>query len=236
MARPTEPSPPITSMSPRSARIARTISRRRKGKFSLVSLMVGLPKGLAADDALADQYGDGDAAFEGEPRRLLHGLADARRLVDGIDQGPRQAQRLAAVLPHRHLPRVELAPLAAHGHDREQREAALADERQHVDAVADAAALHEQDAALSAEPGAGQQRHALLLGGEPDRPDCILGTAKIDEPGMPGIGDIGDLTDAGLFEDAKDVIGPVYRFGHSAISPATLIGVEQSVAAGRWQA
>src|SRR5258707_15768972 len=90
MSQAAEPSPPITSMSPRSARIARTISRRRKGKFSLVSLMVGLPKGLAADDALADQHGDRNTAFEGEPRRLLHRLADARRLVDGIDQRARQ--------------------------------------------------------------------------------------------------------------------------------------------------
>src|SRR5258708_6898272 len=114
-----EPSPPTTSMSPRSARIDRTISRRRSGKFSLVSLMIAallrvLAECLAADDPLRDQHGHRDAALEGEPRRLLDGLADARRLVDRIDQRAGEAQRLAAVLAHRHLPRLELAPLAAH--------------------------------------------------------------------------------------------------------------------------
>src|SRR5438132_116593 len=83
-----------------SSRIVRTMARRRSGKFSLVSLMVRLPEGLAADDALRNQHGGRDAALEREPRRLLDRLADARRLVDRVDQGPRQAQRLAAILPH----------------------------------------------------------------------------------------------------------------------------------------
>ena len=41
-------------------------------------------------------------------------------------------------------------------------------QRQHVDAVADAADLHQQHAALAAEPGAGGERDALLLGRQHD--------------------------------------------------------------------
>src|SRR5258708_12100806 len=145
-------------MAPASARIAGTTSRRRSGKFSLVSLIIAallrvLAECLAADDSLRDQHGDRDAALEGEPRRLLDRLADARRLVDRIDQRAGEAQLLAAILAHRQLPRVELAPLPAHRHQSEQREAALRDQRQHVDAVADAAALHEEGAPLAAQPG-----------------------------------------------------------------------------------
>src|SRR6266851_2627247 len=199
-----EPSPPVTSASPRSA----TIARRRSGKFSLVSLMLCLPKRLAADDALRDQHGDRDAALEGEPRRLLGRLADACRLVDRVDEGSRQAQRFVAVLPHRHLPRVELAPLPAHGDDREQRKAALRDQRQHVDAVADAAALHEEDAALPTEPGAGEERDAFLLGGEADRTDDVVFAAEIDQPGVAGIRDIGDLPYVDRAKYPKNVVRP----------------------------
>src|SRR5258708_3880256 len=129
MSQAAEPSPPITSASPRPARIARTTARRRGAKASLFSAMgagplLALAEGLAADDALGDQHGARDAALEGEPRRLLDRLADARRLVDRIDERAGEAQRLAGILSHRHLPRVELAPLAPHRHDPEHPEAA----------------------------------------------------------------------------------------------------------------
>ena len=64
---------------------------------------------------------------------------------------------------HRHLPGIELAPFAAHRHQRQERKAEDLRQRQHVDAIADAARLHQQHAALAAGPGAGEQRHALFL-------------------------------------------------------------------------
>ena len=72
---------------------------------------------------------------------------------------------------HRHLPGIELLPLAAHGDQHQQRKAAGPCKRQHVDAIAEPARLHQQRGALAAEPGAGGQRHALLLGGEHDVAD-----------------------------------------------------------------
>ena len=66
------------------------------------------------------------------------------------------------------------------------------DQGQHVDAVADAARLHQQDAARAAEIGAGQQRHAFLLGGQGDRMHAGVGERAVDQDAVPGIGDIGE--------------------------------------------
>src|SRR6266851_1527317 len=221
MSQAAEPSPPITSASPRSARIARTTARRRSGKVSLLSAIVAtrplaLAEGLAADDTLRDQHRDRDAALESKTRRLLDRLADACRLIDRIDERTGEAQRLAGVLSHRYLPRVELAPLTAHRHEREQRETALCDQRQHVDAVADAAALHEEGAALPTEPGAGEERDAFLLGGEADGADDIVFAAEIDQPGVAGIRDIGDLPYVDRAKYPKNVVRPMYWFRHAA--------------------
>ena len=68
-------------------------------------------------------------------------------------------------LAHGKLPRISLAEIAAHAHQRQERKAAALDQRQHVDAIADPARLHQQHAARAAEIGAGDQRDAFLLGG-----------------------------------------------------------------------
>jgi hypothetical protein len=39
-------------------------------------------------------------------------------------------------------------------------------ERQRVNAISDAAALHQQDAALAAEPGTSQNANTFLFGGK----------------------------------------------------------------------
>src|SRR5215469_7338456 len=52
--------------------------------------------------------------------------------------------------------------------------------------------------ARAAQIGAGDQRHALLLGGQRDRMNVGIGERAVDQDRMPGIRHIGDLRDAVL--------------------------------------
>src|SRR5690606_22861569 len=108
----------------------------------------------------------------------------------------------------RHLPRVELAPFAPHRHQHHQRELAGVGEGENVHAVADAARLHEQRSLVAAEPRAAEQRDSLLLGGERDRAHLRILEAALDQPLVSGIGDEGDLADAGLRQRVVDVVLP----------------------------
>lgn len=69
------------------------------------------------------------------------------------------------VLP-RVLPRVQLGLLAAHGHQRQEKDAAHLQRGEHDGAGADSAALPRQHGAVPAQPGAADDGDALLLGGQ----------------------------------------------------------------------
>jgi len=99
--------------------------------------------------------------------------------------------------------------LAAHGDQHEQRKAAFAHHAEHVDAVADAARLHEQRAARAAQPRAGGKPDALLLGAEHDRLERAVGEAQLDQALVAGVGHVADLPDLRLLERAENLEGPV---------------------------
>ena len=122
---------------------------------------------------------------------------DAHRLQHGLGR-----------LAHWVLPRVSLAEIAAHADEGQERKSAAAGEREHVDAVADTAALHQEDAARAAEIGAGQQRHALLLCGQGDGVDAGVGQRPVDQDPVPGIGDVGELRDVVAAQQVVDLVLP----------------------------
>ena len=107
-------------------------------------------------------------------------------------------------LPHRHLPRIELAPIAAHRHQHQERQLTGLHQGQHVDAIADAAALDQEHAFLAAEPGAGEERDPLLLGGQRHDPLLGIGFAEPNQPAVAGIGHDGDLPDVKLGKDGEN--------------------------------
>ena len=83
-------------------------------------------------------------------------LARHLGLIEPFHDRAGKLQDLRHVLAHGQLPGIELAPLAPHGDKRQKGQAAGTIEREHVDAIADPAALHQEHAALAAEPGAGE--------------------------------------------------------------------------------
>src|SRR6185312_13977598 len=82
-------------------------------------------------------------------------------------------------------------------------------EREHVDAIAGAARLHQQHGAFAAEPGARGERHAFFFGREHDIANFGVGAAALDEPRMAGIRDVADLPDIGALERAIKPLRPV---------------------------
>ena len=114
-------------------------------------------------------------------------LGDAGNLIglaDPIDFGFAQLEDGIDDRSHRHLPRIEFFPLAAHRDQHQQRKPAGARKRQHVDAIAEAARLHQQRGALSAEPGAGSERNPFFFGCENDVVDVHIGAAAVDQARM----------------------------------------------------
>src|SRR3984885_3845770 len=126
-----------------------------------------------------------------------------------LDAGQFEYRRRAR--SHRHLPGIEFAPFAAHRHQRQERQAEDLGQRQHVDAIADAARLHQQHTALAAGPGAGQQRHALFFGGQRHRAHRRRAQHPFDQLRMPGIGHVRHLTDIEALQYVKDIFRPGRR-------------------------
>ncbi len=155
-----------------------------------------------------------EPAVEGDVERGGHGLARLLVALDPVNQHVHQFERRLGLAPHRHLPRVELGPLAAHRHQHRQREPAGFRQGQHVDAIADPARLHQQRGALTAKPGAGGEADPLLLAGQPNRADLRIGPAQFDQPRVPGIGDIADLTDPARFQGGEDRLAPIVDGRH----------------------
>src|SRR5262249_34771319 len=85
--------------------------------------------------------------------------------------------------------------------------------RQRVDAVSHAAALHQQDTALAAEPGAGQNADAFLFGGEHGRLYLIGGVAQLDEPRMPRVRNVCDMADIEFAQLFEDQVRPILCVG-----------------------
>jgi hypothetical protein len=83
-------------------------------------------------------------------------------------------------------------------------------QRQRVDTVADAARLHQQRAALAAEPGACEIADAFLLGGQHHGIDRIVFVGETDRRGVAGIGHIDDVLDVGLLQDAEHIVPPIH--------------------------
>ncbi len=123
--------------------------------------------------------------------------ADARQFEHGLRGGA-----------HRHLPVIELAPFAAHGHDGEERQAEQRYQREHVDAVADAAGLHQERTALPAGPGARDQGHALLFRRQRNAAHGVGGEHALDQPGMSGVRHIGHLPHVVALQHGIDVVRP----------------------------
>ncbi|MNH18179.1 hypothetical protein D3C79_778770 [compost metagenome] len=112
-------------------------------------------------------------------------------------------------MAHRVLPGVELGPVATHGHHHQQREAGAVLQGKGIDAVADAARLHQQGAAFAAQPGAGQVADAFFFGGEHNGLDIGVSVGHADGRRVAGIRDEHDMFDVVGLEDAEHVLLPV---------------------------
>jgi hypothetical protein len=100
------------------------------------------------------------------------------------------------------------AEIAAHAHEREEGESRALDQRQHVDAVADPARLHQQNRTRAAEIGAGAERHALLLGRERDRMHRRIGERTVDQDGVAGVRHIAELRDVVRPQEIVELVLP----------------------------
>jgi hypothetical protein len=96
---------------------------------------------LGSDHPLADQHGDHSGRVEREVQRGPDRFGDILRVVGAIHVDAGRLEHLLRRLPHRDLPRIELAPLAAHRDQHHEGHTAFVLQRQHVDAVAHAARL-----------------------------------------------------------------------------------------------
>jgi len=88
----------------------------------------------------------------------------------------------------------------------------LRKQRKHIDAIADAARLHQQRRALAAERGAGDEADAFLLGGQHHVGDGVIGLTQLDQPAMAGIRHIADLANADAAEMAVDRVRPGWLY------------------------
>jgi hypothetical protein len=80
-----------------------------------------------------------------------------------------------------------------HAYQPQTRKATALDQREHIDAISGAAALHEQNAARAAEIGAGEQRHALLLGRQRNRMHSRIGERTVDQDAVSRIRHVREL-------------------------------------------
>ena len=146
------------------------------------------PKLLAPIRRWASRTASGTWASKAMLPAGVHGVVGGVGLAQALGQHAGDLERGLGALAHRQLPGIELAPFAAHRHQHQQRQAAGLVQRQHVDAVADAARLHQQRAALAAEPGAGEQRDRLPprssapRSSSPDRPGRARSGARGRHP------------------------------------------------------
>jgi len=92
-----------------------------------------------------------------------------------------------------------------------QGKTAIAQQRKHIDAIADAARLHQERGALPAKRGAGDQPDAFFFRGQHHVDDLRILLAQRDQPAMPGVGHIADLADADAAKMRVDRVGPGSR-------------------------
>jgi hypothetical protein len=120
------------------------------------------------------------------------------------------------------LPGVALAKILPHADQSQQWKAAAFDQRQHVDAVAGAAALHQQDTASAAEIGPGEQCHPLLLGGQRDRLGSGIGERAVDQDPVGGIRHTSELGDIVAAQQVVEIVLPSSRRAAVLIHAAIL--------------
>jgi hypothetical protein len=109
-----------------------------------------------------------------------------------------------------------------------KRKPAALDQRQHIDAIAGAAALHQEDSAGAAEVGAGEHRHALLLAGQRHGMDLRVGQGSVDQNPVAGIGHIGELSDVVAAQQIVEIVLPPVRadaFAHVGCSLKARLGI-----------
>jgi hypothetical protein len=127
------------------------------------------------------------------------------------------AQHRVGGLAHRHLPGIEFAVLAAHGDQDREREAALVHHAEGVDDVAHAARLHEEHAALAAQPRAGGQADAFLLGAQHDAAHARIGLAQLDQALVAGIRHVADDANAVLQKHPVHGERPIHSGGKRSV-------------------
>src|SRR5262249_19193655 len=82
---------------------------------SAVSCLYSLVKVLGADHTLSDEDGDHAGGVVAEAQGGLNRLRDVIGIVSAIDVDARRFECVLRRLAHCNLPRIEFAPLAAHG-------------------------------------------------------------------------------------------------------------------------
>src|SRR5262249_54742247 len=115
----------------------------------------------------------------------------------------------------RHLARVELREAAPWRNQDQERDAVRHRQATEcVDAVPEAAALHQQRAARAPEIRAAEDADALLLPGELEYLDLGIGLAGADQPDQRRIRDVHDQSDAVRLESLVDDLAPGRSLRH----------------------
>ena len=69
--------------------------------------------------------------------------------------------------------------------------------------------MHQQNAAVAAEPGAGEQGHAFFLGGQRQRQYRRVGAAALDQAPVSGVGYVGYLPYPVFLQNLENSVWPV---------------------------
>jgi len=107
------------------------------------------------------------------------------------------SEHSAAVFSPSALATVELALLAAHRDDHDEREAADLHHAEHVRQIADAARLHQQHRFSPPSHGAGARPMPSSSVVSTTRAHAAIGLAQLDQPLVAGVGHVADNRHAG---------------------------------------
>jgi hypothetical protein len=171
---------------------------------------------LAAQQALGEKHRDLLVGDEGVVEGRVDGGTHLGAMVDPAHRDAHQLHDARRGAAHGHLPRVELGQLAAHGHDGEEGKAAIGEQTEHVDAVADPARLHQQGRPVTAEPGPGHRRHAFFLGGQGIGDDLRVLQGAADDMGCARRRAHRGLAGCSRFQPLEQHVLPIGRFALAA--------------------
>jgi hypothetical protein len=171
-------------------------------------------KRLGADQTLRQQHCDRLASLIDRGAGRLERWRDLSRLLNPHTDEATGIENRLDRLPHRHLPGIPFPEISPHADQDQHRELAVFHQREHIDAIAHTAGLHEHYPARPAEMGPRQHGDPFLLSRQRHGMDFRIFERAVDQHSVPGIGHIGKLRDIPVTQDTVDLIWPHRRIGH----------------------